>query len=564
MIDNKKNISILVESLKQHNIHYIVISPGGTNIAFVKAVQDDPFFQCFSVVDERSAIYFAIGLYLQTGEIIATSCTSAQATRNYIPGLTEAYYKNVPILAITMAKHPRFTYQEYMQAPDQCSLPKDCVKCSYSLPVISENDDILHSIRVINEAILETTHHGLGPVQLCIPWLDFYLGDCKLKSRCINRYTVEEEWNADLKNKKVLIAIGEHIPFSKREKASLERFCESYDCAVYTNHLSNFKGRYSFEGNLLFTTINIEEFKKELCPDILITIGGQTGDYPFYKIFSKMELDSIEHWRVSKNGNVTDTYDKLTKIFQCDETTFFDRLAVKQPSDHTYFSKICSKLSFNTDIEIPFSNAYAAHSLTKLIPAKSVVQFSILNSLRVWSLFHFEESVVCFSNVAAFGIDGGMSTLIGQSMATDELCFLVIGDLAFFYDMNSLGIRGIKNNIRILLVNNNGGVEFKLGKVNSSDVNRYIAAGNHFKNAKGWSETCGFKYFSASSKEEFEKYKNKFVEISEKPIVFELFVSDTDDATAYNKLVIENTEGSKTSVLKDNLKISVKKMFGKI
>ena len=564
MIDNKKNISLLIESLKWHSIHNIVISPGGTNIAFVKAVQDDPFFRCFSVVDERSAVYFAIGLYLQTGEIIATSCTSAQATRNYIPGLTEAFYKNVPILAITMAKHPRFTYQEYMQAPDQCSLPKDCVKYSYSLPVISENDDILHSIRVINEAILETTHNGFGPVQLCIPWLDFPLGDCKPKNRCINRYTVEEEWDVNLKNKKVLIAIGEHMPFGEREKAAIERFCECYDCAVYINHLSNFQGKYSFEGNLLFTTINIEEFKKEFCPDILITIGGQTGDYPFYKIFSKMEIDSIEHWRVSKNGKVTDTYDKLTKVFECEEITFFDKVVSEKTSDHAYFNKICSRLSFNTDIDIPFSNAYAARALTKLIPEKSVVQFSILNSLRVWSLFHFSKPVECFSNVAAFGIDGGMSTLIGQSMVTDELCFLVIGDLAFFYDMNSLGIRDVKNNIRILLINNNGGVEFKLGKVNPKDVNRFIAAGDHFNNARGWSETCGFEYFSASSKEEFEKYKKKFVEVSDKPMVFELFVPDIDDAAAYNQLVMENTEDSMTAMLKNNLKNSVKKMLGKI
>lgn len=128
MIQNMWNINVVVTLLKKHGIRYLVISPGGTNKEFAKVVQDDSFFKCFSVVDERSAMYFAIGLYLQTGEIVATSCTSAQATRNYIPGLTEAFYKEVPILAITMEKHPRFKYQGYMQAPDQTSLPKDCVK----------------------------------------------------------------------------------------------------------------------------------------------------------------------------------------------------------------------------------------------------------------------------------------------------------------------------------------------------------------------------------------------------------------------------------------------------
>ena len=86
MIQNMWNINVVVTLLKKHGIRYLVISPGGTNKEFAKVVQDDSFFKCFSVVDERSAMYFAIGLYLQTGEIVATSCTSAQATRNYIPG----------------------------------------------------------------------------------------------------------------------------------------------------------------------------------------------------------------------------------------------------------------------------------------------------------------------------------------------------------------------------------------------------------------------------------------------------------------------------------------------
>jgi len=110
-MNNYKNIELIVQLLKAHNLSTIVISPGGTNQEFVKAVQDDPFFNCYSVVDERSAMYFAIGLYLQYRKPVVTSCTSAQATRNYIPGLTEAYYKKVPILAITMSKHPRFSYQ---------------------------------------------------------------------------------------------------------------------------------------------------------------------------------------------------------------------------------------------------------------------------------------------------------------------------------------------------------------------------------------------------------------------------------------------------------------------
>ena len=298
-MENIENIRIIVELLKQNNIRQIVISPGGTNIPFVKAVQDDNFFTCYSVVDERSAIYFAIGLYLQTGEIIATSCTSAQATRNYIPGLTEAYYKKVPILAITMAKHPRFTYQEYMQAPDQTSLPKDSVKESYMLPFISRKEDLFHSIRLVNEAIQMLTFDGNGPVQICVPWLDFELDKSNVSIKKIDTLYVENEWAVDFKEKKIMIVIGEHIRFDGETKKSIDEFCETNNAIVYTNHLSNFCNRFSVNGNLLLSVMESEIFEN-YAPDVLITIGGQTGDYPLYNMLSQGKFKNIEHWRVSE------------------------------------------------------------------------------------------------------------------------------------------------------------------------------------------------------------------------------------------------------------------------
>ena len=96
--------------------------------------------------------------------------------------------------------------------------------------------------------------------------------------------------------------------------------------------------------------------------------------------------------------------------------------------------------------------------------------------------------------MAAFGIDGCNSMLIGESMNTNEFCFIVTGDLAFFYDMNALGIRHIKNNVRILLVNNNGGAEFKIMTRNWTDnvnVDNFISANGHNGNAKGGLKTVG-------------------------------------------------------------------------
>lgn len=567
MIKNDITFTNLIKILKENDIKDIVINPGGTNIKFVKLVQEDSYFNCYSVVDERSAVYFAIGLYLQTGRKIAMSCTSAQATRNYIPGLTEAYYKRVPILAITMSKHPRFTYQEYMQAPDQTSLPKDCVKKSYAVPYVSDDNDLLHSIRIMNEAVLELSNNTFGPIQLCIPALDRELGNVETEVKYIQRVTHNNVGNSFdlLKNKKVLIIIGEHTKINDELQKQIEQFCEKYNSAIYINHLSNYYGRYSVEANLMFSVFKVSDFDK-IKPDIFITIGGQTGDYPLYNILSSLELKNIEHWRVEKTGDVVDTYDKLTKIFKMEEIEFF-RLANSYEQSNkkntSYFEELFNLTKkYSTNFEVPFSSVFAAQILSTNIKSNSTIQFSILNSLRVWNLFKLNDNIDCYSNVGAFGIDGGMSTLIGQSIVSNNDCYMVIGDLAFLYDINSLSIRHIKSNLKILLINNNGGVEFKLYKNadNFEKTNMYIAAGNHFKNAKGWANDCGFEYLCASSKEEFINNVSKFTSKSDKPIIFELFVKDSDDVNAYNEILSKNSE-HKIEDFVDTTKSKMKKMI---
>lgn len=560
--ENLFNIDYVIEALKFHHINRVVISPGGTNIALVKKLQEDSFFKCYSVVDERSAMYFAIGLYLQTGEIIATSCTSAQATRNYIPGLTEAYYKKAPILAITMSKHPRFTYQGYMQAPDQTSLPKDSIKKSFCLPFVDSDSDKLFSMRVINEAIAELKNGSYGPVQLNIPWQDFQLDYSISKAKNIGIASYFNITGKEFESKRILIVIGESRPYDEETIKNIEKFAKNTNTVVYTNHLSNFNSSIAVSGNFLLTCINHEEFVKELMPDMLITIGGQTGDYPLYNQLSKICYDKIEHWHISSNNEMLDTYDHLSLIVKGTASEFFSHVC---KCTNCYSNEYRSKWSayirnMNNSIQIPFSNAYCASKLSSMLPKMSIVNFAILNSLRVWNWFTLDRSITCYSTVAAFGIDGGTSMLLGESVESESLSFLITGDLAFFYDLNALGIRHIRNNVRILLVNNNGGVEFKYKALSSTyeERNKYIAAAGHFRNAKGWSETCGFTYLPVRSKQEFDNVCERFVSESETPLIIEAFVSDADEALAYKSLLEANKKHNVTKEISKKIKSIIK------
>ena len=549
----QENVRVVVSLLKQYGIRHIVVSPGGTNIPISQAVQDDSFFKCYSVADERSAMYFAIGIYLQTGEIVATSCTSAQATRNYVPGLTEAFYKHAPILAITTSKLERFQYQDYMQSPDQCSLPVDSVKKTFDLPPITDENTRRQVYHNAKEAILELTHRNPGPIQLNIRIDDSQQGkfeDVELPMvRSLKRYMAWEEWpDINLKNKKILVVVGEHRPFSERQKKAIDSFCEHHNAVVYVNHLSNYNGAYSIAANLLIACGGFALLK----PDVLITIGGQTGDYPIYNAL--LTIGNAEHWRVAEDGAYVDTYGHLTRIFECPDYFFFEKVDVQDTPDHIYFNE-WKQLSetINYEVELPFSNTYIAQKLHKLIPSDSIMNFAILNSLRSWSYFPLSNGILGYSNVAAFGIDGCNSMLFGESMNTDRLCFIVTGDLAFFYDMNAMGIRHLKNNIRVLLINNGGGGEFKImtqAWKHNPQVERYISANGHYGTAKGWAENCGFKYLEASNKNEFIAIMPKFLDDSEQPVIFEVFTKEDDDALAIKLLKESNRHFSDTDKVK--------------
>jgi 2-succinyl-5-enolpyruvyl-6-hydroxy-3-cyclohexene-1-carboxylate synthase len=373
--------------------------------------------------------------------------------------------------------------------------------------------------------------------------------------RIIKRYMQWDEWDAALKDKKVMLVIGEHRPFTEKQKSAIECFCESYNIFVYTNHLSNYYGKYSLNANIVLATEGLGNNK----PDILITIGGQTGDYPLYGSLVAGDWYDFEHWRVSEEGSVVDTYDKLTKIFECPLELFFTRLANETISDHSYFEQWKDLLTTKViPTDLPFSNPYLAQQLHDSFPKGSFVNFAILNSLRSWSFFPLDPSIICYSNVAAFGIDGCMSVLLGQSINTDQLCFMVIGDLSFFYDMNSLGIRHIKNNVRILLVNNKCGAEFKLySNVSAqfgSETNDYIAAAGHNGSAKGWAEATGFKYLCANNKEEFIANKSEFLSESDKSIVFEIFTTPEDESNALKTIRESNRVLSATGVIKNTIR----------
>lgn len=163
---DERNVQILIALLKKHGIKHIVASPGSTNVTFVGSVQQDSFFEIYSCVDERSAAYMACGLAAEIMQPVVLSCTGATASRNYFPALTEAYYRKLPILAVTSTQEESKIGQLIPQVIDRSIQPADTVKMSVHLQTVKDDDDQWNVMLKANMAILELSHRGYGPVHI--------------------------------------------------------------------------------------------------------------------------------------------------------------------------------------------------------------------------------------------------------------------------------------------------------------------------------------------------------------------------------------------------------------
>ena len=574
---SERSLQILIYLLKKHGIRKCVLSPGATNITFVGSLQQDPWFECYSSVDERSAAYIACGLAAESGEPVVLSCTGATASRNYLPGLTEAFYRKLPVLAVTSTQIISRIGHYIPQVIDRRAMQNDVVLLSEYIPVTDNDTEEWSNTVKINRALLELHHRGGGPVHLNVETT--YSRDFSVKelpqARVIRRIMPQDVF-PELPQGRVAVMIGSHRKFSDAETQALDAFCATYDAVVFVDHTSGYKGKYRVPVDLLSSQ------EKDYCSltdmDLLVHIGEVSGGY--------IGVRPRTVWRVNPDGELRDTYHKLTCVFEMEEQAFFEHYAdATAPARHDYLNT-CWKALRETWAKVPadslpFSNVWIASQTSQRIPVGSVLFLGILNTLRTWNYFDIPDTVYGYANTGGFGIDGYLSSMIGASLVhPDKLYFCVAGDLAFFYDMNVVGNRHVGRNVRILLVNNGKGTEFRnymhLGAAFGDDADKFIAAAGHYGNkshqlVRHYAEDLGYEYFSANNKEEYLQHLDRFLtpEMTDCPMLFEVFTNNEDESEAIR--MMNNLNVSAKGVLKEAVKSvvgekgkeAIKKMLGR-
>ena len=556
MFSDEKNALIILSLLKKHGVTKIVVSPGSTNIPISMGAQKDPFFECISVVDERSAAYVACGIAESTGQPVAISCTGATASRNYMPGLTEAFYRKLPIIALTSFNGHHLVGQLAPQNLDRTAVPNDVVKFSAQIPVVKDETDAWLCNFLVNKALTISHINGGGPVHLNIP--STYTGIYNVSELPDVRYIKNYESGASLPNVNVDrlgIFIGSHKRFTSEEVQLIDTFCENTGAVVFGDNTSNYRGRFFINPSLIAANLGATSAEwKSILPDVLIHIGETSGDY----YGSRLLTEAKEVWRVSDDHELRDLGRNLTTMFHMGVLEFFAKNITSEISSTKFYGKwnALSRQIVLPPQKLPFSNLWIAHQINSVLSQNIELYLGILNSLRCWnfiSLSHHIDYVSC--NVGGFGIDGALSTVFGAALSNpDKQYICILGDLAFFYDMNILGNRHLPKNLKILLVNNGCGVEFNnvthMAIQFGTSINELVAAGGHFGSGKGslsqvmpaatrseisrakaWAQANGITYFSASNYNQFDESLNDFFQCDE-ICLLECFTEVKDESRA--------------------------------
>ncbi len=563
MYSDNKTIQILISLLKEFGVRHLVLSPGTRNVPFVHSVEKDKFFKCYSIVDERSAGYFALGLALEVGEPVLMSCTSGTASTNYTSAMWEASRQKLPLIALTSDRNPYYRNQLEDQMIDQNGMYRSASRKSVTLPIVDNEKDEWYCYRLINEALLELDHHGGGPVHINIP-IEWGLFAQNFNAQnlpaleSIKRYDFRnlQEDNIALTNelrnrKRILVIYGQGRSVSDDQKIIIERFAKKYNCVFAVETISNFTCSKAVNTSLAARILNKGNIEF-LLPDLVISVEG---DYvSTMKGLLKGCNCSFEHWVVNKDGFVVDQFKKLRKVFECSTLEFFrffgKSKVVEKNSNNEYYNHWMRVVSEFPRPVFAFSSNYLMQKFAEQIPGNSILHLGNGVAVHIAQYFKFDDTITSYCHTGTTTIDGTLSSFVGQAAVSKKMCFIFIGDLSFFYDMNALWNRYVGRNVRILLYNNEGGETFHWNAAKEIKTLGLHTSADHCTTAKGWIESLGFRYLSAHNKKEFDLLLPEFVkENSDGPILFEVFTKKDIDA----KILLDYYDECRNSLIKNNI-----------
>ena len=541
--------NILAQSITdlcfKKNIKNIVISPGSRNAPLTLGFNLNPYFKTYSIVDERAAAFFALGIAQQIKFPVILVCTSGSALLNYYPAISEAYYSNIPLVILSADRPEKLLNIGDGQTINQKNVFNKNIGYSENL---NQNDNYFLNLFGLRDNNQEKINKALNfsiekqsPVHINIPFSEpLYEITNSLSVDSINKIPRLNNQNvkkvSSFRNKwqnsiKKIILIGVSSP-DLLSKKSIDLLAGDSSLLVLTENTSNvYHPSFCNKIDQLIAPLTNNQLK-EFRPEILITIGGMIISKKIKAILRDNKPN--EHWHIGTH-DANDTFFCLTKHFKTSPNNIISKLYENfNDNGSDFYNKWDLVISKRKEkhkeylSNLIYCDFKVFDYVLNSIPSKSMLQVSNSSAIRYTQLFDLDSSINVFCNRGTSGIDGSTSTAVGAASVFKGNTVFITGDLSFFYDSNALWNNFIPSSFRVILINNKGGGIFKiLTKDNNTELFKKFFETKHDLYAKDLCNMYGFEYFISNDEDTLKNVLNDFYNESEKPRLLEV-ITDND------------------------------------
>ncbi|MFY0652049.1 MAG: 2-succinyl-5-enolpyruvyl-6-hydroxy-3-cyclohexene-1-carboxylic-acid synthase [Cyclobacteriaceae bacterium] len=473
-----------------------IICPGSRNAPLTLAFARHESIDCLSVPDERSGAFIALGIALKTKEPVVLICTSGSAAYNFAPAVAEAFFLQIPLIVLTADRPKEWIAQLDGQTIFQENIYGSHVKQSYSFPTDYSNNDVTwHCHRMVNEAINKSIEFPQGPVHINIPLREPFYPEKKeeftysqnLKTTDLEVFKhkgLDAVSSLNFDDYGRILIIAGQAKFSHELNLLLSKLSKKFKIPILGDIIANLaEVQNIISAQDLF--LKQKSGNADLKPELIITYGKSVISKNL-KLFLR-GVKPANHWHIQSSGDVADTFQSLTKVLRCNPFEFFTHFLdnKKQIADEEFFelwqttnAEAKTKLHELLHANDEFSEFKAFMLVMDSLPGH--VDLHLANSMAVrYANFiglNKKKGIEVFANRGTSGIDGSVSTAIGAALSTEREVYLLIGDMAFFYDRNAFWQERLPSNLKIVVFNNHGGGIFRMidGPSQQPELNEFF------------------------------------------------------------------------------------------
>ena len=538
------HVKILAEICSQFGIEHAVICPGSRSAPLVFAFNRNKNIKTYSIIDERSAAYMALGMAQKLQKPVALICTSGTAALNFYPAIAEAFYQKIPLVVLTADRPLELLNQQDGQMINQVNVFGNHVRGSLNFTF-----EIQNSKFKIQNLLEKSMFPVMGPVHINVPLVEPLYENLEEE---ILIEKVEKPLNifGDFDNKNIIdalqqtqkrvIIVGQNLP-DQELLVTLNALAKK-DFAILADVVSNqHESSVLKHFDFLVSQANIETLQI-LEPDFIISLGGPVLSKAL-KLWLKKQKPKF-HFRIQQDETLVDTYNNVTEYLFGNNNEVLKSIANAEFTGSTYAEylglmelKSQRKIAeFINQNNVEFNELVTVNFTLKNLPENSQLQIANSTAIRYVSYLGLpNKNITAFCNRGTSGIDGCTSTAIGAANMTNEIVTLITGDLAFFYDRNAFWNNFVPNNLRIILLNNHGGGIFNLidGPNTQPELEEFFLT-KHKLNAKNLAAENGLSYNLCKNNDEFAYALATFYDVSEQAKIIELSF-DMDNSAAIFK-----------------------------